>query len=319
MTNNNPIADSEYSLLKLEYLHPKYFGYWLIIGLLYLVHLLPFKLQWQISKGIAWLAFHLAKSRRHVAQVNIDLCFADMPGAEKKQLIKKIFHESIQGYFDSATAWFGDYKALESTLDVKGLEHIKDVLDSGQGVIIAGGHFTILDLAGALVSLILDIHLTYRPLDNKLMNAVMMRGRERYAKGNHSKTDVRGFIKCLRAGNSLWYAPDQDFGPERSVFVPFFGQQAATITGLTSLSHLGNARVVPISFFRKENCQKYIIEFYPPLEKTNNAETDALAYNQWLESVITTCPEQYYWLHRRFKTQADPEHTNPYESPARDS
>jgi len=314
MAKSKRIVDQDYSLLKLEYLHPKYFGYWLLIGFLYAVQRLPFKVQWQISKGLGWLAFHLARSRRHVAQVNLDICFPKMPQPEKKQLIKKIFHESIQGYFDSATAWFGDYKRFEPTLEVKGFEHMQSVLDSGQGVIMAGGHFSILDLAGSLVSLVLDVSLTYRPLDNKLMNAVMMRGRERYAIKNYGKKDVRGFVKCLRGGNVLWYAPDQDYGRKQSVFVPFFGREAATVTGLTSLSRLGNARVVPFSFFRKPNCHEYILEFYPALDKTDNEEADALAYNQWLEGVVQKCPEQYYWLHRRFKTQKDPKDPNPYKT-----
>lgn len=312
MSNHNTNKNEDYRLLKLEYLHPKYYGFWLAIGFLLVAQSLPFKLQWQLSKGMGWLAFHLARSRRHVAQVNLDICFPDMPQPEKKQLIKKIFHESIQGYFDSATAWFGNYARFKPTLDVIGKEHMQAVLDNGQGVIMAGGHFSILDLAGSLVSLVFDVSLTYRPLDNKLMNAVMMRGRYRYAKKCYGKKDVRGFVKCLRGGNILWYAPDQDYGRKQSVFTPFFDRTAATVTGLTSLSRLGNARVVPFSFFRKPNCHEYVLEFYPALPQTGDESADALAYNQWLESVVQRHPEQYYWLHRRFKTQENPNDPNPY-------
>lgn len=312
MTTEKTKTDDDYSLLKAQYLHPKYWGIWLLLVVLYGCQSLPFKIQWQISKGFAWLAYHLARSRRHVAQVNLDICFPEMPQYKKNNLIKKIFHETFQGYFDSATAWFGDYEKFKPSLTVKGKEHVEAIRENGQGIILAGGHFSILDLAGSLISLHYDLSLTYRPLDNQLMNAVMMRGRYRYAVKCYSKTSVRGFISCLRGSNILWYAPDQDYGREQSVFIPFFNHTAATITGLTSLSRLGKARVVPMSFFRKPDCQEYEIEFYPPLPDTGSEEKDALAYNQWLESVIKRHPEQYYWLHRRFKTQEDPDEPSPY-------
>ncbi|OUR67182.1 hypothetical protein A9Q73_06055, partial [Bermanella sp. 47_1433_sub80_T6] len=194
------------SLLKLEYLKPKYWGVWLFVSFLFVCSYLPFKAQWQVSRALAFLAFHLAKSRRHVVQVNVDLCFSEKSDEEKAALVKDIFHENMQGYLDSGTAWFRDINAFKDRIEVKG----KDILDremaDGTGILMAGAHFSILDLAGALTSLVCDLNVTYRPLDNKLMNAVMMRGRYRFVKTAFHKKNVKGFVSSMRRGEVLWYA-----------------------------------------------------------------------------------------------------------------
>lgn len=302
------------SLLKLEYLKPKYWGVWLFVGFLFFSQLFPFKVQWQISRGLAWLTYTLAKSRRKIAQVNVDICFPELSAEEKDALVKKIFHENMQGYLDSGTAWFGNYARFKPTLEVVGKEHLDNVLNKGQGVVMAGAHFSILDLAGALTSLVCDLNVTYRPLDNKLMNAIMMRGRYRFCRNCYHKKDVKGFIDCLQRGEMLWYAPDQDYGRKHSVFAPFFGKQAATITGLTFLSQSGDAKIIPYSYHRKENGkQEYILEFFEPLPDTGDEAQDAANYNAWLEGVIRRYPAQYLWLHKRFKTQLNPDDPNPYK------
>jgi KDO2-lipid IV(A) lauroyltransferase len=307
----NQIEDT--NLLKLEYLKPKYWGVWLFVGFLFISQLCPFKIQWQISRGLAWLTYNLAKGRRHVVQVNVDICFPELTPKEKTALVKEIFHENMHGYLDSATSWFGNYKRFKPTLEVRGKEYLDLYLDNGQGVVLAGAHFSILDLAGALTSLITEMNVTYRPLDNKLMNAIMMRGRYRFVTHAYHKKDVKGFIDCLKRGEALWYAPDQDYGRKHAVFAPLFGRQASTISGLTFLSQEGNARIVPYSYHRKQHTQEYTLEFYPALPETNNEEQDAQAYNLWLESTIRRYPAQYLWLHKRFKTQLNPDDPNPYK------
>ena len=305
------------SLFKFEYLKPKYWGVWLFVGFLFISQLFPFKVQWQISRALAWLTYTLAKSRRKIAQVNVDICFPELSEDEKDALVKKIFHENMQDYIDSGTAWFGNYSRFKTTLEVRGKEHLDKVINQGQGVVMAGAHFSILDLAGALTSLVCDLNVTYRPLDNKLMNAIMMRGRYRFVQNAYHKKDVQGFIDCLKRGEILWYAPDQDYGRKHSAFANFFGKKASTITGLTFLSQSGNAKMMPYSYHRKEDSnnsrQEYILEFFEPLPDTGSEELDAENYNKWLESVIRRYPAQYLWLHKRFKTQVNPEDANPYK------
>ena len=313
---NKSNKKDDVNLLKIAYLHPKYWGVWLFVGFLFICCYLPFKAQWQVSRFLGFLAFHLAKSRRHVVQVNVDLCFKEKTPQQKAVLVKQIFHENMQGYLDSGTAWFRDINAFRDRIEVRG----KDILDretaDGKGVLLAGAHFSILDLAGALTSLVCDLNVTYRPLDNKLMNAVMMRGRYRFVETAFHKKNVKGFISCMKKGGILWYAPDQDYGRKHSAFSPFFGRSAATITGLTFLSRAGKAKIMPYSYHRDGLSQKYILEFFEPLPTTGVEEEDAANYNAWLEGAIRRHPAQYLWLHKRFKTQENPEEPNPYQQAA---
>jgi KDO2-lipid IV(A) lauroyltransferase len=122
----NQIEDT--ALLKFEYLKPKYWGVWLFVGFLFISQLFPFKVQWQISRGLAWLTYNLAKGRRKVVQVNVDICFPELNLTEKAALVKQIFHENMHGYIDSATAWFGNYKRFNASLDVRGKEHLDNIL-----------------------------------------------------------------------------------------------------------------------------------------------------------------------------------------------
>jgi len=313
MKKTNTLNQTEdVKLLKFEYLHPKYWGAWLLISFLFIASFLPFKVQWQVSRGFAFLAFHLVKSRRHVAQVNVDICFSDKSTEEKEKLVKAIFHENIQGYLDSGTSWFRNINKFKHCIEVRGQDILERENANGKGILLAGAHFSILDLAGALTSLVCDLNVTYRPLNNKLMNAVMMRGRYRFVKNAYHKKDIKRFISCMRRGEILWYAPDQDYGRNHSTFSPFFGRTAATISGLTFLAKAGRAKVIPYSYHRKGDSQQYILEFYQPLPQTNCEEEDAANYNTWLESVIRQYPAQYLWLHKRFKTQPNREDASPY-------
>lgn len=300
------------NLLKFEYLHPKYWGTWFLVSFLFICSFLPFKLQWQVSRGLAFLVFHLVKSRRHIVQVNVDICFSEKTAEEKAALVREILHENMQGFFDSATSWFRDINKFKNRIEVRGKDILERENANGTGILLAGAHFSTLDLAGALTSLVCDLNVTYRPLKNKLMNAVMMRGRYRFVKSAYHKKNVKGFISCMRSGEILWYAPDQDYGRKHSTFSPFFGRTAATITGLTFLAKAGKAKVIPYSYHRKGYSQEYILEFYEPLPTTGSEEEDAANYNTWLESVIRQYPAQYLWLHKRFKTQQNPEDPSPY-------
>ncbi|MCP5325311.1 MAG: hypothetical protein H7A09_03155 [Oceanospirillaceae bacterium] len=299
-------------LLKLAYFHPKYLGTWAFVGFLFIACHLPFAAQWQISRTLAFLTYHLAKSRRRIAEVNIDICFPQKSAAERKRLVKEAFHEIMQGYLDSGTAWFRSNKDFADKISVKGKEHYDAAVATGRGVIMAGAHFSILDLAGFLSDLVFPFTVTFRPLDNPLMNAVMMRGRYKFCKACYHKNNVQGFIDGLRRGESLWYGPDQDYGRKHSVFVPFFGRKAATISGLTFLNKEGNAIIMPYSYHRDGKRQHYVLEFYPPLPETGDEVQDADNYNRWLEQVLLKYPAQYLWLHKRFKTQENPADPKPY-------
>ena len=310
----NQIEDTR--LLKIEYLHPKYWGVWFFVGFLFISQLFPFKVQWQISRGLAWLTYNLAKSRRRIAEVNVDICFPELSAKEKDALVKEIFHENMQGYLDSGTAWFGNYSRFKPTLEVRGKEHFDAVLNNGQGVVMAGAHFSILDLAGALTSLVTQLNVTYRPLDNKLMNAVMMKGRYRFCSNAYHKKDVKGFINCLKRGEMLWYAPDQDYGRKRSMFLPFFHvKETATTTGTLIFTKQPNVASFVIYTTRNTDGSGYKVTISPQLENfpSGDDEADLIRVNKEVEHAVRQQPEQYLWMHRRFKTRPNESDASLYD------
>ena len=142
-----------------------------------------------------------------------------------------------------------------------------------------------------------------------LFDYVQRRGREQRLLGVIGRDDVRGMLKLLRAGGVVWYAPDQDYGAQRSVFVPLFGVPAATVTATSKFARMGRAQVIPFTQQRLPDGQGYRLVIHPPLADfpTDSEEADCLRVNQWIEQAISQCPEQYLWAHRRFKTRPEGE------------
>ena len=168
---------------------------------------------------------------------------------------------------------------------------------------MVGGHFAFLDFAGGLLGLEQTYHVVQRDHDNPLFNYFMTTSRNRHATACIARKDLRGMVRALKKGDIVWYAPDQDSGRKNSVFVPFFDIPTATITGTSGLASLSKAVVIPVFYYRDTKGQ-YHIEFSAPLAiPSGNDEQDAEQFNQWLESKVREQPEQYFWLHKRFKTR----------------
>ncbi|WP_044616563.1 LpxL/LpxP family Kdo(2)-lipid IV(A) lauroyl/palmitoleoyl acyltransferase [Gynuella sunshinyii] len=289
-----------------NFIHPRYWPTWLMLACLWLLTRLPMSVQLQLGAGLGWLAYHLVKSRRRVTEVNIRMCFPELSAAEQQQLIKDIFISYGKGLMETAMSWFLDPRRLADKTIVEGEEILEEARRDGRGVILAGGHFAILDLASALFSLHnTGLEVVQRSHDNPLFNLFMTRARER--NGHHclSRKDLRGMIRMLKKGKLLWYAPDQDYGRRNSVFVPFFNIATATITSTTRLAQLSGATVVPCFAHREKG--GYVLKFYPPWPKTDDDVENARLYNQFLEQRVREHPDQYLWLHKRFKTRPEGE------------
>jgi KDO2-lipid IV(A) lauroyltransferase len=144
----------------------------------------------------------------------------------------------------------------------------------------------------------------YRPQRNEAVEAFQNQGRLRYAKGMFKRDELRAMVRHLRAGKLLWYAPDQDFGPQRSVFVPFFGIETATATGIANMARMGNAIVLPMWPMRDAGTGKVNVTIEAPFENFPSGDDvrDLAQYNDFLECHIRRDPAQYFWVHRRFKT-----------------
>jgi len=286
-----------------DFLSIQYLPVWLAIGLLWLLTRLPFPILLSVGRIIGRLAFVAAKKRRHICEVNIKLCFPSLSDKERGEMTKKVFVSYGQGLVESAYSWLGNVEKLRNQVTFKGLEHVYKAQAEGKGILMVGGHFAILDFAGGLLGLEQSYHVVQRDHDNPLFNYFMTSSRKRHAAACIARKDLRGMVRALKKGDIVWYAPDQDSGRKNSVFVPFFNVPTATITGTSGLALLSKAVVIPVFYYRDEQGH-YHIEFSAPLNiPSGNEEHDAIQFNQWLESKIREQPEQYFWLHKRFKTR----------------
>lgn len=273
--------------------------------------MLPYRMQLLMGKGLGRVFYGIAKRRRNIARRNLDLCFPHKSSEEKERIVKGVMASAGIAFFEMGMAWFWPKWRLDRIYTIEGEEHLQQAQADGVGVILMAFHFTHVDLGGKLLGRSFSIDGTYRPHNNPVYDLVQMQGRERHtAKGTAiPRGDVRAMVKALRAGRPLWYAPDQDYGPKHSIFVPFFGVQAATITATSQLARLGKARVIPFTQARKADGSGYHLVVSPPVElfPSGDDEKDACTINRIAEEHILNNMEQYLWVHRRFKTRPESE------------
>jgi KDO2-lipid IV(A) lauroyltransferase len=292
-------------VFRVYFLHPRFWLLWLGLGLLWLIAQLPYKVLLLLGRGLGALMYRLASSRRKIAARNLKLCFPQMVASEREALLKENFASTGITFFEMAIAWWWPAERLRRLGTIEGLEHLRQAQADGQGVILMALHFTTLEMGGGLLGMAQDMYGMYRPHKNPLFDYVQRSGREQRLLGVIGRDDVRGMLKLLRAGAVVWYAPDQDYGAQRSVFAPLFGVPAATVTATSKFARLGRAQVIPFTQQRLPNGQGYRLVIHPPLTDfpTESEEADCLRVNQWVEQAVSACPEQYLWAHRRFKTR----------------
>ncbi len=290
-------------------LHPRHWPSWLLVGLLRLIAALPFAAKLALGRGLGALAYRLVKRRRHIVEVNLSLCFPELTDAQREAMCREVFAQNGIGLIEIAWAWWADPRQLEDRFDVEGLEHVEVARADGKGVVMIGAHFVNLDLAGLMINQAVPIDVIYRKNDNPVLEHVITSGRQRVFENVLERGDMRSIIRKLRQGRMIWYSPDQDFGRAQSVFAPFFGVPAATLTTTTRLAQMGQANALLIFHYRDPATHRYRIVFEPtdPGFPTGDELEDAKRVNAMLERGIRRQPEQYMWVHRRFKTRPEGE------------
>jgi KDO2-lipid IV(A) lauroyltransferase len=267
---------------------------------------LPAKLQYRIGMLLGQLMQPFMRSRAKVVRRNLQLCFPEMSDTDREYLVKKILKNTGMMMIETAISWWASDRQLRRRVTYEGLEHLEAAKAKGKGVILLTGHFTSMEIGGRLIMLQTPAYVMFRHLKNPLFNAVMMRSRIYHSEGIVMRDDVRAMLRALRKNKVVWYAPDQDFGPRNSIFAKFFGVTAATIPATARMVKMTGAEVVP--FVPKRNSDgSYHIQIFPAWEAYPSGDdiVDAQRINDWIESQIRQMPEQYFWLHRRFKTQPD--------------
>ena len=271
---------------------------------------LPWGLQRWLGAGVGWLALRLLPDRREAARANLALCMPELDDTQRDALLQANFRDVGIGLFEFARAWWGDATPMRRSARIEGLEILQALQAEGRGVLLVSGHFMTLEMCGRLLCDHVDLAGMYRKHRSPVMEWAVLRGRLRYASAMFGNGDTRAAIRHLKRGGFLWYAPDQDMRGKDTVFAPFFGIPAATITATHQFSRMTGCAVVP--FFHKRTHHRhegdrYVLRIGQPLAPfpTEDAVADTSAVNAAIEDMVREAPSQYLWLHRRFKRQPD--------------
>jgi len=293
------------------FLAPRYWPTWVGLGILRLVTLLPYRRQIQLGKvmgaSMGYLAEKLMKKRHHIAEVNISLCFPQLDKTAKQRLLKSAIESVTISLFETALSWWGSRQTLVPLCHIEGLHHLQAALNNGKGVILLSAHFTCLEIGGRLLSFQQPFAVMYKRHRNALFEHIMTRARENHYQHAIQRHDIRGMIRALKKNSICWYAPDQDFGRKQSIFVPFLGVEAATITAPARIAKISGAAIVPFFPKRRKDGSGYQLTILPALSDfpSNDETRDAAYINQIIGEQVLLAPEQYLWLHRRFKTRPE--------------
>ena len=284
---------------------PRVWGTWVIVGLAWPLARLPLRALIGLGRLLGRAAYYLAPSRRHIAEVNLGLCFPQLDDEARTTLAKQTFQHVAVGALEVIPPWLNPRRDLTDRIKFTGLEHLEAAQALGRGVLLIGGHFTAMDILGQGFAATVDIDIIYRENKNPVWEWLQVTGRQRYFAAVIERSDTRQTLRRLKAGRTIWYAPDQDYGPKHSVFAPFFGVQTATITGTSRLARFNGSPVVFLSHFRDWDTLTWSVTFSPAIEgfPTSDDHADATRINQLMEREVRLHPEQYLWIHRRFKTR----------------
>ncbi|WP_250656071.1 lysophospholipid acyltransferase family protein [Alkalimarinus coralli] len=285
--------------------HPALWPTWIVVFILFCISLLPLSTKLSLGEKLGKLLHKKLKSRAKVTRKNIAACFPELSDEEQARLIEDTFISCSKGFMETTHVWWRDVQPMVDNLTIIGHEHLLEAQKRGKGILLLSGHFTIFDLALPLIGS--QLHkpgYMYRPNDNPVIDRMIEKGRRRHCDiQGFSKRNLRGMIKYIKEGGSVWYAADQDFGRHSTEFVDFFGVNTACISAPSWIARETDASVLVVSQFRLPN-GKYEIAFSPILENFGKDDAkDAQEWNAYLEAEIRRHPDQYLWLHKRFKTR----------------
>ena len=255
------------------------------------------------SIGAVWR--RTARRRRRIAGANLAYCFPELDAAQRDALVAGHFQSLGFALLEVALAWYADPALLRDLVRVDGREHLEAALARGRGALLLAGHFTTLEIGAARLGIDAPVDGVYRPHADPSMERASRDGRQRFGGRLLDRTDVRGMLRRLRANRAVWYAPDQDPGPRNGVFAPFFGRPAATVTATARIARASGAPVLPFRVERSAGGRAYRVVIEPALTgfPSGDVHADAAQVNAVIERWARARPEQYLWVHRRFKTR----------------
>jgi KDO2-lipid IV(A) lauroyltransferase len=290
-----------------SYWQPKYWPIWIGMALLRLVCLLPHRAVLATGRVIGRIAHATGGTRRAIVRRNIELCFPEMTAEERDALAYEHFEALGISLMELGLGRWASTRHLQSITQLNGVEHVQDALASGKGVILLSAHFTTLEVMGrVLAAAVPPFDAVFRKNRSEFMTELQRSGREISAANTIEKREIKKMIRSLRNNRAVWYAPDQSYNRKGAEVITFFGVPSMHTTATSTLARLGNAVAIP--FFPMRNADgTYTNTLYPPLEDVPSKDVvaDTKKYVALLENHVRKCPEQYFWIHRKFKNLPD--------------
>jgi KDO2-lipid IV(A) lauroyltransferase len=288
--------------MPLNLLSPRYWPTWMGLGLLRLIALMPYSAQRRVGLAIGSLVRLLPSPWVRIAARNIELCLPSLSLPERKDLLDRHCTSLGLAVCETATTWWRDDAFVSRLAEVRGLANLEAALARGRGAIMIGGHFTTIEIATRILGTVVPLNVVYRPTKNELISHTMHTS---FAKNGHPipYDDIRAMIRALKNNEVVWYAPDQSYRNKGAAMISFFGRPAATTTATSRLARITGAAVLTYFPERLPGNAGYRTYIGPALENFpgESPEADSERFNRLLEAHILKVPDQYLWMHRRFK------------------
>jgi Kdo2-lipid IVA lauroyltransferase/acyltransferase len=288
--------------MPLTFFLPKYWLTWVGVGFMRAVELLPFPAQRRVGDALGVLLQHLPLSHMRIAQRNIALCLPEMSEGERSALLGKHFRSLGMAVCETADTWWSSDGRLHKLARVQGLHHLQAALAKGRGAILVGGHFTTIEISTRILGTVVPLNVVYRPTKNALLSHIMFASFCRHGKPI-PKDDIRSMVRALKRNEAVWFAPDQSYRNKGAAMVNFFGIPAASNPATSRLARISGAAVMTYFGERLPGNDGYRVVIGPAFENFPGTDPveDVERYNRLLEAQVRLVPEQYLWVHRRFK------------------
>jgi Kdo2-lipid IVA lauroyltransferase/acyltransferase len=286
----------------------RYVVAWLGYAWMRLIVRLPFRMQLALGRALGRAAYAVLRRRRAIAARNIATCLPELSPVAQQRLLVQHFESLGMSIVEMAMGWFGRPQTVRDRIDVEGADHLATALATGRGVILFSAHFTTFEFFWpALAPLCTQLCAMYKWQRNPVMNTMMTRGRGRYFHKLFAKDNVREMLRSLRDNAVVWYASDQSYGGKGSVLIPFFGEPAMTNTAIGRIAKVSGAAVLPY-FCRRLKTDRYVMTIGAPIDGIPSGDevADTRQLTKLLEAYVRLCPEQYWWIHQRFKGRPAP-------------
>ncbi|MCF3648496.1 lysophospholipid acyltransferase family protein [Synoicihabitans lomoniglobus] len=285
--------------------HPKHWPTWFGLGVFYLLNLLPWPIKRALAAVLGWCVYHIVPVRRRVTLINLRLAFPAKTESEIRELARAHYGSLALGLFETVSAWWSPTNRLPRHRII-GLEHLHAAAASHRGALVVTGHVTLLEMGARIINEQVEFCALYRDPNNPAVAEVMRRIRERHLKQAIPFDDLRGLLRALKQGGLVWYAPDQGKKTKMSEVLPFFGEPAVTNVATSRIAQMSGCQVIPYYAHRLAD-GTYELQVYPAWENFPSGDhtADAMRVNHFIEEQVRRSPEQYFWVHKRYKRRGE--------------